>query len=105
MSKSSIDWYVQRVYDIEFAFTQGVFDNNEYQSRKSEALKEAKEMHKEEIFNAINIVGIKNAIKVNTLLGMIRTFSNLKMGIFKPNENDAQDYYNETYGGNNGRSS
>jgi hypothetical protein len=29
-----------------------------------DAIKRAKEMHKEEIFNAINIVGIKNAIKV-----------------------------------------
>ena len=75
MSKSSIDWYVQRVYDIEFAFTQGVFDNNEYQLRKSEALKEAKEMEKEQMIEFAHKCSISYRYEI-------------------------ERKYNETYGGN-----
>lgn len=63
-----------------------------------EEIAEAKAMHKEEIINAINIVGEKNVIKVNKIIEMI---SEIKGDIFKNNENDAINYYNETFGGNN----
>jgi hypothetical protein len=75
MSKSSIEWYEQRLYDIEFAFTQGVFDNNEYQARKSEALKEAKEMEKEQMIDFAHKCSISYRYEI-------------------------ERKYNETYGGN-----
>jgi hypothetical protein len=81
MSKSSIDFYEQRIYDIEFAFTQGVFDNNEYQSRKSEALKEAKEMEKQQRMSDFTM-GVTNANRMEAT-------------------KDAEKWFNETYGGNN----
>jgi len=84
MSKSSIDFYEQRIYDIEFAFTQGVFDNNEYQSRKSEALKEAKEMERKQHAKTWD----KSMDNLDVRGGnIVRAWE------------DFDEYYNETYGG------
>jgi len=80
MRQTAVQWYAERLYDLEMAYNQGVIKTNTYIKGKREAVEQAKEMEKEQ------------------------RMSDFKMGITNANRmeatKDAEEWYNETYGGN-----
>ena len=86
-NQSSVDWVIGEIMKHQITF-YGTSSMPLYIIEKGRA------MHKKEIIDAINIVGKKNVIKVNKIIEMI---SETKGDIFKNNENDAINYYNETF--------
>jgi len=78
--QTSVEWYAQRLYDLEIAYNQGVIETDIYIKSKIEAKQQAKEMEKEQSINDFKM-GIRNAIKMEAT-------------------KDAEQWYNEIYGGN-----
>jgi len=76
MRQTAVQWYAERLYDLEMAYNQGVIKTNTYIKGKREAVEQAKSMEKEQIKNAY-ANGSNDRLK-----------------------NRVIDYYNETYGGN-----
>jgi uncharacterized protein (DUF2126 family) len=50
--QTSVEWYAQRLYDLEIAYNQGVIETDIYIHSKIEAKQQAKEMEKEQIEQA-----------------------------------------------------
>jgi len=50
--QTAVEWLAQRLYDLEIAYNQGVINTNTYLKSKREAVEQAKEIHKNEIFEA-----------------------------------------------------
>jgi uncharacterized protein (DUF2164 family) len=75
MRQTAVQWYAERLYDLEMAYNQGVIKTNTYIKGRREAVEQAKEMEKEQIIDAL-------------LFG----------DVLSPNT--AETYYNQTYGGN-----
>jgi 1,4-dihydroxy-2-naphthoyl-CoA synthase len=83
--QTAVEWYAGRVHDIERCLKLGIISTIDYYEQLTKAVKQAKEMEKEQIMNAFSM-GIGNANRMEAT-------------------KDAEQWYNETYGGNNGRSS
>ena len=83
MKQTAVQWYAERLYDLEMAYNQGVIKTNTYIKGKREAVEQAKEMEKEQIIEFAKEVFI---CRYN--------------GIQERLSNIANDIYNETYGGN-----
>jgi len=83
MKQTAVEWYAERLYDLEMAYNQGVIKTNTYIKGKREAVEQAKEMEKEQIIEFAKEVFI---CRYN--------------GIQERLSNIANDIYNETYGGN-----
>ena len=80
--QTSVEWYAQRLYDLEIAYNQGVIETDIYIKSKIEAKQQAKEMEKEQMIDfAIKCMFNSNDIG-----------SNLR--------NHFIQKYNTTYGGN-----
>lgn len=89
--QSSIQWIVGKLGDLESMFNLGIIDNIQYYEEKTKLLEQAKAMHKEEIENAYSR-GWEKSVQYE---------------IQRSEEEDAKrftprNYYNETFGGNNG---
>jgi hypothetical protein len=82
MKQTAVQWYAERLYDLEMAYNQGVIKTNTYIKGRREAVEQAKEMEKEQIQD-----GYWN--------GSDSFFEHPKQILLNANE-----YYNETYGGN-----
>lgn len=92
---SSIEWYVQRMYDIEIAYNQGVLDHLNYIKSKNEAYESSKEMHKEEIKKAYKDGEAKHDKYAEGLSeGYYTSIFGMDKSLMK------KLLYNETYGGN-----
>ena len=83
MKQTAVEWYAERLYDLEMAYNQGVIKTNTYIKGKREAVEQAKEMEKEQIIEFAKEVFI---CRYN--------------GIQERLSNIANDIYNETDGGN-----
>lgn len=86
MSKqSSVEWLIEQFYANEGMIT-------------TKQLEQAKAMHKEEMINAINNISEKN-IKYanNTIIALTK----IKGELFMHDKKQAEQYYNEIFGGNN----
>ena len=82
MSKqTSIEWFAEKDTELTIQFLEGKLNQIQLAIEKMQCLEQAKQMHKEEIKNA-------------HLLGLIYP---LEMEANK----QAEQYYQETYGGNN----
>jgi len=79
MKQTAVQWYAERLYDLEMAYNQGVIKTNTYIKGKREAVEQAKEMEKEQIENAHN-EGYGSG--------------------YMDDAKSPEHYYNETYGGN-----
>jgi len=88
MKQTAVQWYAERLYDLEMAYNQGVIKTNTYIKGKREAVEQAKEMEKEQIIDAVD-EGISQGYGkyIDTEWG-------------RENDWKAEQYYNETYGGN-----
>jgi hypothetical protein len=78
--QTAVQWYAERLYDLEMAYNQGVIKTNTYIKGKREAVEQAKEMEKEQRMSDFTM-GIKNANQIEAT-------------------KDAEEWYNEIYGGN-----
>ena len=85
--QSSIQWIVGKLGDLESMFNLGIVDNIQYYEEKTKLLDQAKAMHKEEIEQAF-YEGNHNSVD----------YFNMEDFSIK----DYEQYYNETFGGNNG---
>jgi len=74
---------------------------NEWPILKSELphwlIEQAKEMEKEQIINAVNTVSENNVKYANMI---VASWSQIEGELFMHNTKLAEQYYNETYGGN-----
>ena len=74
--QTAVQWYAERLYDLEMAYNQGVIKTNTYIKGRREAVEQAKEIEKEQIIDAFEDGQSELSLK------------------------DKDEYYNETYGGN-----
>ena len=81
--QSSIQWIVGKLGDLESMFNLGIIDNIQYYEEKTKLLDQAKAMHKEE-----SISYVKDFAK--------QMLENKRFV-------NAEIIYNETFGGNNGK--
>jgi hypothetical protein len=79
--QTSVEWYAQRLYDLEIAYNQGVINSDVYIKGKIDAKEQAKEMEKQQRMSDFTM-GVTNANRMEAT-------------------KDAEQWYNETYGGNN----
>jgi hypothetical protein len=79
MKQTAVQWYAERLYDLEMAYNQGVIKTNTYIKGKREAVEQAKEMEKEQRMSDFTM-GITNANRMEAT-------------------KDAEQWFNETYGG------
>jgi hypothetical protein len=92
MKQTVVEWLVEelRGYDDKGDFIfNGVIT--------SELIEQAKAMHKEEIIEAINKVSENNVKYANMI---IASWSQIEGELFMHNKKLAEQYYNETFGGN-----
>ena len=87
--KSSVELFAISLY--EKGFLQGNGDEI------NELFEQAKAMHKEEIIEAINKVSENNVKYANMI---IASWSQIEGELFMHNTKLAENYYNETFGGN-----
>jgi hypothetical protein len=80
---SSIEWYIIERHNIEIQSRLGKISSTQYDEKLIKIEEQAKAMHKEEIIRA--------------RLSLDRS----NMSDFPKALNNATDYYNETFGGNN----
>jgi len=80
MKQTAVQWYAERLYDLEMAYNQGVIKTNTYIKGKREAVEQAKEMEKQRMIEFAQLYAVIHC-----------------MGDITKN---AEQYYNETYGGN-----
>jgi len=73
--QTAVQWYSERLYDLEMAYNQNVIETDIYIKSKIQLKQQAKEMEKEQHEKTYN----------QSLMSNFPTF---------------EDYYNETYGGN-----
>lgn len=87
MKQTAVQWYAERLYDLEMAYNQGVIKTNTYIKGKREAIEQAKEIEKERLaetwiaaleYRTTNLKGLNNLTS----------------------EEAFEKYYNETYGDN-----
>ena len=78
MKQTALQWFLERQYDLEMAYNQGIIKTNTYIKGKREAVEQAKEMEEEQIIDAYN-----ESFRLRD----------------KP-YSTAIKYYKETYGGN-----
>lgn len=83
--QSSVDWLIEQICA-------------NHTSAWDEQIKQAKAMHKEEIIKAINEVSENNVKYANMI---IASWSQIEGELFMHNTKQAEQYYNETYGGKN----
>ena len=81
--QTAVQWYAERLYDLEMAYNQGVIKTNTYIKGKREAVEQAKAMEKEKMIEFAQEVFRNRYNQITQSLGNI-----------------ADDIYNETYGGN-----
>ena len=77
--QTAVDWYANRLCDIEIAYNQGVIDTEVYAKSKIHALEQAKEMEKQQITKAWKAGDGKHDKVADEL---------------------AEQWYEKTYGGN-----
>jgi 1,4-dihydroxy-2-naphthoyl-CoA synthase len=46
--QTAVEWFLEKSYDLEMAYNQGVINTNTYLKSKREAVEQAKEMEKEQ---------------------------------------------------------
>jgi hypothetical protein len=78
--QTAIEWYANRLCDIEIAYNQGVIDTEVYIKSKTHAYEQAKEIEKQRIIEFAELCW-KNLLRSDVIM--------------RP-----RDVYNETYGGN-----
>ena len=81
--QSSVEWLDEKLTILHFYYLTGKITNQEFNERKKVLMAEAKEMHKEEIIDAITFGQNNHTVMISHDLII------------------ATDYYNETFGGNN----
>ena len=77
--QTAVEWYANRLCDIEIAYNQGVIDTEVYVKSKTHAYEQAKEMEKQQIVKGVNF-GTNQWVRLGVLNG--------------------EEYYKKTYGGN-----
>lgn len=82
MSKSSVEWFSNQTYELFEQYSEGNFDRITLNKLVLKATEQAKAMHKEDMIDFGNDLLAQNDINY---IGM---------------PNLAEQYYNETYGGN-----
>jgi len=50
--QTAVQWYAEKLYDLEMAYNQGVIKTNTYIKGKREAVEQAKEMEKDQMIQA-----------------------------------------------------
>ena len=50
--QTAVEWFLEKSYDLEMAYNQGVINTNTYLKSKREAVEQAKEMEKKQIITA-----------------------------------------------------
>lgn len=87
--QTAVEWLVQEINKINVSTEARMFINK---------LKDqAKKMEKEQMINAINDVSENNVKYANMI---IASWSQIEGELFMHNTKLAEQYYNETYGGN-----
>jgi hypothetical protein len=77
--QTAVEWYANRLCDIEIAYNQGVIDTEVYVKSKTHAYEQAKEIEKQRIIEFAELCW-KNLLRSDVIM--------------RP-----RDVYNETYGG------
>jgi hypothetical protein len=78
--QTAVEWYANRLCDIEIAYNQGVIDTEVYVKSKTHAYEQAKEIEKQRIIEFAELCW-KNLLRSDVIM--------------RP-----RDVYNETRGGN-----
>jgi hypothetical protein len=80
--QTAVTWFANKAYELFEQYSEGVFDRITLNKLMLAAAKEAEEMEKEQIKSAFNIGEF------------------MAHDYFYGNDDCAENYYNETYGGN-----
>lgn len=94
---SSVDWLSNQSYELFEQYSEGNFDRITLNKLMLKATEQAKAIHKEEIIKAINEVSENNVKYANMI---IASWSQIEGELFMHNTKLADQYYNETFGGN-----
>ena len=94
--KAAVDWLISQLQKTR-DWQRVINEANESSSSVRDVIKEAKEMHKEEIINAINTVSENNVKYANMI---VSSWSKIEGELFMHNTKLAEQYYQKTYGGN-----
>lgn len=78
--QSSVEWYIEKIRDLDYEYAKGLINLGVWSKRKNALIEQAKAMHKKEM-------------KQTYFDGWHRNIGN--------RDEDFEQYYNETYGGNN----
>ena len=79
-NKSSVEYYIEKVLDLDYEYAKGLITLGVWSERKNALIEQAKSMHKQEIRKA----HFEGANRLSQGKNVI-----------------SEDYYNETFGGNN----
>lgn len=91
---SSVEWFSNRAYELFEQYSEGNFNRTILNKLMLETTIEAQKRHKEEMIKAIETLTKKNINKANNI---IIAFTNIKGELFMYDQNQAEQYYNETY--------
>jgi hypothetical protein len=81
--QTAVEWYIEQRNLLENALRSNLFNLGAYFQRKSEIEKQAQKMEKEQIIEAHGV----------------KTFQGCKQGVDFWTQKGGEQYYNETYGG------
>jgi hypothetical protein len=95
--QTAVVWLAKSYVDLLTKLNNEEISLEEFEIQYIELLEQAKEMEKEEIINAINTVSENNVKYANMI---VSSWSKIEGELFMHNTKLAEQYFNETYGGN-----
>jgi predicted transcriptional regulator len=94
--QTAVEWLISQLHKTR-DYQRVINEANQSGSLVRDVIKEAKEMEKEQIINAINTVSENNVKYANMI---VSSWSKIEGELFMHNTKLAEQYYQETYGGN-----
>ena len=78
--QTAVEWYIEKLLDLDYEYSAGLITLGVWSERKNSLIEQAKAMNKEQHRQTANVV---------------------RQEIFDLNYSSFDEYYNETFGGNN----
>ena len=94
--QTAVEWLISQLQKTR-DYQRVINEANESSSSVRDVIKEAKEMEKEQMIDAINNVSENNVKYANMI---VSSWSQIEGELFMHNTKVAEQYYEQTYGGN-----
>jgi hypothetical protein len=96
MKQTAVEWFSNQAYELFEQYSEGKFNRTTLNKLMLEATVKAKAREKSQMINAINTVSENNVKYANII---VASWSQIEGELFMHNTKLAEQYYNETYGG------